>query len=57
MMEVLEIKDPKDGMCEVTLEMSEEESRTLIEIAVNKILREELDKGDDNEQRSCDCSK
>ena len=43
-MEVIEIKEPKDGFCELVLEMTEEESRMLIEIGVNKILKEQIER-------------
>jgi len=43
-MEVLSVKEMEDGSAEVTLEMTEEENRLLIEHAVVDILKEQIKK-------------
>lgn len=41
-MEVISIKEMEDGSAELTLEMTEEENRLLIEYAVVDILKEHI---------------
>lgn len=43
-MEVIEIKEKKDGSAELILELTEEENRLLVEYAVIDILTKTLEK-------------
>lgn len=43
-MEILDIKENPDGSASMTMEISKEENRSLLEYAITNILKEEIEK-------------